>query len=83
LTTNQKQYPELPIVIFANKQDLPNALDPSVISKVMGVDAQSMVAVDLAYRNNLLRSIIHILCNRFNLEVPDIRPDDLLVFIPE
>jgi ADP-ribosylation factor-like protein 1 len=83
LTTIQKQYPELPIVIFANKQDLPNALDPSVISKVMGVDAQSMVAVDLAYRNNLLRSIIHILCNRFNLEVPDIRPDDLLVFIPE
>ena len=79
----QKNYPDIPIVIFANKQDLPNALDPSAISKVMGVDAQSMVAVDLAYRNNLLNTLTFVLCDHFNLEVPDVLPDELLIFIPE
>ena len=79
----QKEHPNIPIIIFANKQDLPNALDPSAISKVMGIDARSMVAVDLAYRNNLLSTLTCVLCDHFDLEVPDILPDDLLTFIPE
>jgi small GTP-binding protein len=79
----EKEYPELPIVIFANKQDLPNALDPTAISKIMGVDARSMVAVDLAYRNRLLNTLTFVLCEHFNLEVPDILADDLLRFEPE
>jgi len=83
MATIQKEHPDLPITIFANKQDLPNALDPSAISKVMGVDARSMVAVDLAYRNNLLSTLTYVLCDQFDLEVPDILPDDLLTFIPE
>ncbi|TFH05741.1 MAG: GTP-binding protein [Candidatus Thorarchaeota archaeon] len=79
----EKENPGLPIIIFANKQDLPNALDPSAISKIMGVDTRSMVAVDLAYRNNLLNTLVFVLCKHFNLEVPDIFPDDLLRFVPE
>ena len=83
MATIQKEYPNMPVVIFANKQDLPNALDPSAISKVMGVDARSMVAVDLAYRNNLLSTLTCVLCDHFGLEVPDILPDELLIFLPE
>lgn len=83
MSTIQKENPNLPIVIFANKQDLPNALDPTAISKIMGVDARSMVAVDLAYRNSLLNTLTFVLCDHFDLEVPDILPDDLLCFIPE
>ena len=83
LAAIQKDHPDLSIVIFANKQDLPNALDPTAISKVMGVDARSMVAVDLAYRNNLLNTLTCVLCDHFELEVPDILADDLLTFIPE
>jgi ADP-ribosylation factor-like protein 1 len=79
----EKEHPELPIIIFANKQDLPNALDPSAIGKIMGVDARSMVAVDLAYRNSLLNTLTCVLCDHFDLEVPDILPDDLLQFSPE
>lgn len=78
----QQEYPKLPIRVFANKQDLPNALDPSAIGKVMGVDVQSLVAVDLAYRVNLLKSLVHLLCEHFGLEVPDISPDALLRFNP-
>ena len=83
LSKIEKENPNLPIVIFANKQDLPNALDPTAISKIMGVDARSMVAVDLAYRNSLLNTLTFVLCHHFNLEVPDILPDDLLRFVPD
>lgn len=82
MTKIQQGYPELPIRVFANKQDLPNALDPSAIGKVIGVDVHSTVAVDLAYRANLLRSLVHLLCEHFGLEVPDISPDALLRFNP-
>ncbi|MGY5871646.1 MAG: ADP-ribosylation factor-like protein [Candidatus Thorarchaeota archaeon] len=83
MSTITKENPSLPIVIFANKQDLPNALDPSAISKIMGVDARSMVAVDLAYRNSLLNALTAVLCDHFDLEMPDILADDLLLFAPE
>ena len=76
-----KDCPDIPITVIANKQDLANALDPSAISKVMGVEARSMVAVDLAFRNNLLRSLIEVLCDHFDLEVPKIPPEELLSFI--
>lgn len=78
----QQDYPKLPIRAFANKQELPNALDPSAIGKVIGADVHSIVAVDLAYRTNLLRSLVHLLCEPFGLEVPDISPDALLRFNP-
>jgi len=79
----ERDNPDLPIIIFANKQDLPNALDPTAISKIMGIDAKSMVAVDLAYRNNLLNTLTFVLCIHFELDVPDVFPDDLLRFVPE
>ena len=78
----QQDYPKLPIRVFANKQDLPNALDPSAIGKIMGADVHSMVAVDLAYRANLLESLVRLLCEHFGVEVPEISPDALLRFNP-
>ncbi len=76
-----KDCPDIPITVIANKQDLANALDPSAISKVMGVEARSMVAVDLAFRNKLLGSLTEVLCNHFDLEVPEIPSEELLSFI--
>jgi signal recognition particle receptor subunit beta len=78
----QQDYPKLPIMVFANKQDLPNALDPSAIGKVIGVNVYPMVAVDLAYRGNLLKSLLHLLYEHFGLEVPEIPLDALLRFNP-
>jgi len=76
-----KDCPDIPITVIANKQDLANALDPSAISKVMGVEVRSMVAVDLTFRSNLLGSLTEVLCNHFDLEVPQIPPEELLSFI--
>jgi hypothetical protein len=68
----------MPIILFANKQDTPNSLDPSAISKVMGMDSHAMVAIDLAYRNDLLHILVKALSDYFDLEVPDLPVEQLL-----
>lgn len=72
------EYPEMPIILLANKQDTPNSLDPTAISKVMGSDSYAMVAIDLAYRNELLQILVKALSEYFDLEVPDIPVEQLL-----
>ena len=72
------EYPEMPIVLLANKQDTPNSLDPSAISKVMGISSHAMVAIDLAYRNDLLQILVNALSDYFDLDVPDIPAEQLL-----
>jgi small GTP-binding protein len=73
-----KEYPEVPIIVFANKQDTPNSLDPTAISKVMGTTSHAMVAIDLAYRDDLLRVLVDVLSEYFELDVPDLPVDQLL-----
>ena len=72
------EFPEMPIILLANKQDTPNSLDPSAISKVMGLDSHAMVAIDLAYRNDLLQILVKTLSDYFDLDVPDLSVDQLL-----
>lgn len=72
------EYPEMPIIVFANKQDTPNSLDPSAIGKVMGSTSQAMVAIDLAYRDDLLRVLVEVLSEYFELDVPDLPVEQLL-----
>ena len=72
------EYPEMPIIVFANKQDTPNSLDPSAISKVMGTTSHAMVAIDLAYRDDLLEVLIQVLSEHFDLDVPDLPVEQLL-----
>jgi len=73
-----EEYPEMPIVVFANKQDTPNSLDPTAISKVMGSSSHAMVAIDLAYRDNLLRVLVQVLSEFFEVDVPDLPVEQLL-----
>ena len=72
------EYPEIPIIVFANKQDTPNSLDPSAISKVMGSTSHAMVAIDLAYRDDLLEVLVEVLSEHFDLDVPDLPVEQLL-----
>jgi small GTP-binding protein len=73
-----EEYPEMPIILFANKQDTPNSLDSSAISKVMGSDSHAMVAIDLSFRDDLLKILVDVLSEYFELEVPDLPVEQLL-----
>ncbi len=72
------EFPEMPIILLANKQDTPNSLDPTAISKVMGSDSYAMVAIDLAYRENLLQILVKALSDYFDVDIPDIPVEQLL-----
>lgn len=73
-----EEYPEMPIIVFANKQDTPNSLDSTAISKVMGSTSHAMVAIDIAYRDDLLRVLVDVLSNFFEIDVPDLPLEQLL-----
>lgn len=51
----RREVVNLHLWVIANKQDLPGALDPSLISKILGVRSFGMVATDPENRERILR----------------------------
>jgi len=80
LTMIRRDAPNVPIIVIANKQDKPNALDPSIISRMIGADTHPMVAIDLAYRDDILKILLDTAAEHVNLTVPDVPTDELLRF---
>ncbi len=76
----RRDAPNVPIVVIANKQDKPNALDPSIIERIIGTETHPMVAVDLAYRDDMLKILLNTAAKHVNVVVPDIPADELLRF---
>jgi small GTP-binding protein len=79
----RRDAPNVPIVIVANKQDLPNAMDSSIIEKLVGAETHPMIAIDLSYRNKLLKVLLEIVSKYAKLVVPDALPDEVLRFSDE
>ncbi|MFW9908610.1 MAG: ADP-ribosylation factor-like protein [Candidatus Thorarchaeota archaeon] len=79
----RRDAPNVPIVVIANKQDKPNALDSSIIERIVGAETHPMVAVDLAYRDDILRILLNTAAKHVNVAVPDVPADELLRFIDE
>lgn len=68
---------------FGCKQDLPNALDPSIIEKMIGVETHPLVAIDITYRDDMLKILLDTAARLVNVRVPDVPPDELLRFIDD
>jgi small GTP-binding protein len=81
--TIRQDAPNIPIVVIANKQDLPNALDPSIIARIIGAETYPMVAIDLAYRDDILRILLDTAAKHVKVHVPDLPAEELLKFIDE
>jgi small GTP-binding protein len=79
----RRDAPNVPIVVIANKQDLPNALDPSIIERLIGAETHPLVAVDLSYRDDILKILLDTAARHVNVQVPDVPPEELLEFIDE
>ena len=78
LSDIRKKHPDLSVFLIANKQDQPTALDSSAISKVMGSAAQNMVAIDLAYRQELLNLLVKALSKEFQVPASDVPAEEIL-----
>ncbi|MHA1638502.1 MAG: ADP-ribosylation factor-like protein [Candidatus Thorarchaeota archaeon] len=83
LTMIRRDAPNVPIIVIANKQDKPNALDPSIISRMIGADTHPMVAIDLAYRDDFLKVLLDAAAEHVNLAIPDLPTEELLRFISD
>jgi len=81
--TIRRDAPQVPIIVIANKQDLPNALDPSIIERMIGGETYPLVAVDLAYRNEILGLLLDTAARHVNLSVPNLPADEILMFTDE
>ncbi|MCK5238683.1 MAG: GTP-binding protein [Candidatus Thorarchaeota archaeon] len=79
----RRDAPNVPIVVIANKQDKPNALDSSIIERIIGAETHPMVAIDLAYRDDMLRILLDTAARHVNVTIPDVPTDELLRFIDE
>jgi small GTP-binding protein len=79
----RRDAPNVPIVVIANKQDLPNALDPSIIGKIVGAETHPMVAIDFTYRDEMLRILLNTAARYVNIKIPDIPAEELLRFEEE
>jgi len=75
--------PHVPIVVIANKQDLPNALDPSIIERIFAVETYPLVAIDMAFRDDILKLLLNTVAKHVNIPVPKLPPEELLKFTDE
>lgn len=79
----RRDAPNVPIIIIANKQDKANALDPSIIARIIGAECYPMVAIDLAYRESLLKLLLDTAAKHVNLSIPDVPAEEILRFTDE
>lgn len=82
-TMIRRDAPHVPIIVIANKQDMPNALDPSIIERIIGAETHPLVAIDLTYRNEILKLLLDTVAKHVNIPVPNLPVDDLLKFTEE
>jgi small GTP-binding protein len=76
----RRDAPHVPIVVIANKQDCPNALDPSIIERIIGAETYPLVAIDMTYRDKLLTLLLNTAAKHVNIPVPNLPADELLRF---
>jgi small GTP-binding protein len=79
----RRDAPHVPIIVIANKQDKPNALDPSIIERIIGAETHPLVAIDITYRNEILKLLLDTVAKHVNIPVPDLPADELLQFDDE
>ncbi|MBN2229539.1 MAG: GTP-binding protein [Candidatus Thorarchaeota archaeon] len=76
----RRDAPHVPIIVIANKQDCPNALDPSIIERVIGAETYPLVAIDMTYRDDILKLLLNTAAKHVNIPIPDLPPEELLRF---
>ncbi|MCK4567395.1 MAG: GTP-binding protein, partial [Candidatus Thorarchaeota archaeon] len=63
----RRDAPHVPIITIANKQDLPNALDPSIIERLIGAETHPLIAIDIAFRNSMLKILLDTVARHVNI----------------
>ena len=76
----KRDAPKVPVFALANKQDKPNAMNPEVVQKILGIPTYPMVAIDIARRDEMLRILMTAASQYVGVALPDLPPSELLKF---
>ncbi|MCF2136065.1 MAG: GTP-binding protein [Candidatus Thorarchaeota archaeon] len=79
----RRDAPKVPVFALANKQDLPNAMKPEVVQKILGVPTYPMVAIDKERRDEMLRILMNAAAQYVGIALPDLPASELLRFSNE
>lgn len=76
----RRDAPKVPVFALANKQDLPNAMRPEVVGKILGVPTYPMVAIDENRRDEMLSILMTAAAQYIGVVLPDMPASELLQF---
>ncbi len=76
----RRDAPKVPVFALANKQDLPNAMKPEVVGKILGVPTYPMVAIDEGRRDEMLSILMTAAAKYVGVVLPDMPASELLQF---
>lgn len=76
----RRDAPKVPVFALANKQDLPNAMKPEVVGKILGVPTYPMVAIDKNRRDEMLSILMTAAAQYIGIVLPDVPASELLHF---
>jgi small GTP-binding protein len=76
----RRDAPKVPVFALANKQDLPNAMKPEVVQKILGVPTYPMVAIDKNRRDEMLGILMTAAAQYIGVVLPDMPASELLQF---
>jgi len=76
----RRDAPKVPVFALANKQDLPNAMKPDVVQKLLGVPTYPMVAIDESRRDEMLNILMTAAAQYIGVVLPDMPASELLQF---
>lgn len=76
----RRDAPKVPVFALANKQDLPNAMKPEVVQKILGVPTYPMVAIDKNRRDEMLSILMTAAAQYIGIALPDMPASELLHF---
>ena len=76
----RRDAPKVPVFALANKQDLPNAMKPEVVGKILGVPTYPMVAIDEGRRDEMLSILMTAAAQYIGVVLPDMPTSELLQF---
>ncbi len=79
----RRDAPKVPIFALANKQDKPNAMNPEVVQKILGIPTYPMVAIDKERRDEMLRILMNAAAQYVGVVLPDLPASELLRFSDE
>jgi small GTP-binding protein len=75
----RKEAPAVPLLIIANKQDLPESMRGDKIKRLLGAPTFPMVATDKTRREEFIRLMLEVATKAVGIDLPDRPVSDMIV----